>query len=116
MRPKSSKCDTVSQSGNLGLAIITLSNLASLTSLPGWASVYRHSQPSLSHPFLPLNPLPRATTYRLPLIPSPRLVPEPTFGKPDSSHSLIMPMKSMALVAMNSALKADITEFSSKAL
>ena len=37
-------------------------------------------------------------------------------GKPDSSHSLIMPMKSMDLVAMNSARKADITEFNSKAL
>lgn len=41
---------------------------------------------------------------------------ELTLGKPDSSHSLIMPMKSMDLVAMNSARKADITEFNSKAL
>lgn len=41
---------------------------------------------------------------------------ELTLGKPDSSHSLIIPMKSMDLVAMNSARKADITELSNKAL
>lgn len=39
-----------------------------------------------------------------------------TFGNPDSSHSLIIPMKSIDLAAINSALNADITEFSSKAL
>lgn len=39
-----------------------------------------------------------------------------TFGNPDSSHSLIMPMKSIDLAAINSALNADITEFNSKAL
>lgn len=39
-----------------------------------------------------------------------------TFGNPDSSHSLIIPMKSIDLAAINSALNADITEFNSKAL
>lgn len=39
-----------------------------------------------------------------------------TFGNPDSSHSLIMPMKSIDLAAINSALNADIIEFNSKAL
>lgn len=39
-----------------------------------------------------------------------------TLGNPDSSHSLIMPMKSIDLAAINSALNADITEFNSKAL
>lgn len=39
-----------------------------------------------------------------------------TFGNPDSSHSLIMPMKSIDLAAINSALNADMTEFNSKAL
>lgn len=39
-----------------------------------------------------------------------------TFGKPASSLSLIIPMKSVALAATNSGLKALMTEFSSKAL
>lgn len=39
-----------------------------------------------------------------------------TLGNPASSHSLIMPMKSVALAATNSALKAHMTEFSNKAL
>lgn len=39
-----------------------------------------------------------------------------TFGKPASSQSLIIPMKSVALAATNSGLKALMTEFSSKAL
>lgn len=39
-----------------------------------------------------------------------------TFGKPASSQSLIIPMKSVALVATKSGLNALITEFSSKAL
>lgn len=39
-----------------------------------------------------------------------------TLGKPDSSHSLIMAIKSIDLAAMNSARKADMTEFKSKAL
>lgn len=39
-----------------------------------------------------------------------------TFGKPASSQSLIMPMKSVALAATNSGLNALMTEFSSKVL
>ena len=39
-----------------------------------------------------------------------------TFGKPASSQSLIMPMKSVALAATNSALNAHMTEFNSRAL
>lgn len=39
-----------------------------------------------------------------------------TFGKPASSQSLIIPMKSVALAATNSGLNALITEFKSKAL
>lgn len=39
-----------------------------------------------------------------------------TLGKPASSQSLIMPMKSVALAATNSGLNALMTEFNSKAL
>lgn len=39
-----------------------------------------------------------------------------TLGKPASSQSLIMPMKSVARTATNSGLNALMTEFNSKAL